>query len=62
MQDIMKRYSEERKIPLEQLIFNFDGERLSGGETPAELDMESESCVDVTVLAPTPKKRGRKKK
>lgn len=71
MQDIMKRYAEQRDIPLEQLIFDFDGERLSGDETPAELDMESESCIDVTVLVPTsktlkntptkksPRKRGR---
>lgn len=53
MQNIMKRYAEQRDIPLEQLIFDFDGERLSGDETPADLDMESESCIDVTVLVPT---------
>ncbi|KAF8787992.1 NFATC2-interacting protein-like isoform X2 [Argiope bruennichi] len=49
-QDIMKRYANLRSLPLKDLIFEFDGERISGSNTPEELDMESGSCVDVKVI------------
>lgn len=53
----MKKYSELRTIPLNQLIFEFDGERIQGTETPEDLDMESGNCIDVKVIVPDPKTR-----
>jgi Ubiquitin-2 like Rad60 SUMO-like len=32
-----------------QLRFEFDGEQLAGGETPAALDMEDEDAIEVTL-------------
>ena len=52
MQNIMERYSKKRNLPLNELTFRFDGEKLTGNETPGELEMESENCIDVTVFAP----------
>ncbi|XP_074595868.1 uncharacterized protein LOC141850995 [Brevipalpus obovatus] len=43
----MEEYSKNCDIPLTNLIFEFDGERLSGEETPDELDMDDGSLIDV---------------
>jgi Ubiquitin-2 like Rad60 SUMO-like len=32
-----------------QLRFEFDGEQLTGNETPSALDMEEEDAIDVTM-------------
>lgn len=51
MQEIVKRYSEQQKISLETLHFEFDGEKIEGTETPEDLDMESGNCIDVKIVA-----------
>ncbi|RWS28260.1 NFATC2-interacting protein-like isoform X2 [Leptotrombidium deliense] len=44
---IMKSYAEMKSFDLKRLVFEFDGDVLSGTETPELLDMESGSLVDV---------------
>lgn len=46
----MERYANFRSLPLKDLKFEFDGEKISGSDTPDDLDMESGSCVDVKVI------------
>ncbi|CAL1278310.1 unnamed protein product [Larinioides sclopetarius] len=48
--DIMERYANVRSLPLKDLIFEFDGEKINDSDTPDNLDMESGSCVDVKVI------------
>lgn len=60
MKDIMGRYASQRSLPVSELKFVFDGETLTGSETPEDLDMETGNCIDVTVLnykVKTPTKR-----
>nr|XP_015904359.1 NFATC2-interacting protein [Parasteatoda tepidariorum] len=47
--EVMKKYADQRKLPLENLTFEFDGEVIQPDETPVDLDMESGSCIDVRV-------------
>ncbi|GFR18413.1 rad60-SLD domain-containing protein [Trichonephila clavata] len=45
----MEKYANLRGLPLKDLIFEFDGEKINASDTPQDLDMESGSCVDVKV-------------
>ncbi|GFW02547.1 rad60-SLD domain-containing protein [Trichonephila clavipes] len=47
--EIMEKYANLRDLPLKDLIFEFDGEKINASDTPEDLDMESGSCVDVKV-------------
>ena len=47
MRILMKRYSEEKKVPLKKLKFKFDGENLDPNATPDSLDLEGGECIDV---------------
>ena len=44
---LMKKYSDEKKIPLKKLKFMFDGEELGRNETPETLDLEGDECIDI---------------
>lgn len=44
----MTRYAADRDLPLDELSFEFDGQILTGVETPHELEMEHENIIDVT--------------
>lgn len=50
----MEQYAKKRKMPLNEFTFEFDGTKLVGTETPAELDMETGDCIDVMVFMPLP--------
>lgn len=46
---IFERYSQLKEVPLDQIIFEFDGERMSADDKPDDLDMESDSMIDVKI-------------
>ncbi|GIY71400.1 NFATC2-interacting protein, partial [Caerostris extrusa] len=50
-QDIMVRYATLCNLPLKDLVFKFDGEQIDESDTPDALDMESGSCIDITILS-----------
>lgn len=54
MKDIMEQYAKKRNMPLSDFTFEFDGIKLVGTETPAELDMETGDCIDAMVFMPLP--------
>lgn len=43
---LMQKYSTLRGIPLEKLKFKFDGDNLNPSDTPIDLDLEGEECID----------------
>ncbi|GFT08070.1 rad60-SLD domain-containing protein [Nephila pilipes] len=49
-EEIMKNYANVRHLPLKDLIFEFDGEKINSTDTPQDLDMESGICIDVKVI------------
>ena len=48
---IMKAWCEKQQVEQSSVRFMFDGERISGDNTPLDLDMEDGDQVDVTTLA-----------
>ena len=44
---VMKQYAEQQGLPLKTLKFVFDGEVVSPNETPEDLDLEGDECIDV---------------
>ena len=44
---VMKEYAERRGVTLQGLKFVFDGEIVNPNETPDDLDLEGEECIDV---------------
>lgn len=44
---VMKQYAERRGVALKSLKFVFDGEIVNPDETPEDLDLEGEECIDV---------------
>ncbi|XP_015787141.1 small ubiquitin-related modifier 1 [Tetranychus urticae] len=49
---IMEEYAKTKGYSISDLIFDFDGDRLSGKETPFELEIEDGSLIDVIVKKP----------
>ena len=47
MQVLMNNYAEKENVNLSSLTFKFDGELLSGTETPISLELEGGECIDV---------------
>ncbi|XP_042888965.1 hepatoma-derived growth factor-related protein 2-like [Penaeus japonicus] len=47
MQVLMQRYAEEKKVDLSALRFHFDGEKLDPSDTPDNLDLDGDECIDV---------------
>lgn len=43
----LQEYSRKKKIPLQNLRFMFDGEKLDPSETAITLDLEGGECIDV---------------
>ena len=43
----MMQYAEWRGVALQGLKFVFDGEIVNPNETPDDLDLEGEECIDV---------------
>lgn len=46
---IFHKYAQLKDTPLERIVFEFDGEKMSAGEKPDDLDMESDSLIDVKI-------------
>lgn len=44
---LMHKYADEKKVSLEKLKFYFDGEVLDPKETPVNLDLDGDECIDV---------------
>ena len=44
---VMKQYADQRGADLKSLRFVFDGEIVSPNETPGDLDLEGDECIDV---------------
>ena len=44
---VMKQYAEQQGVALKSLKFVFDGEVVSPNETPEDLDLEGDECIDV---------------
>ena len=44
---VMRQYAEQRGVALKDLKFIFDGEVVSPNETPEDLDLEGDECIDV---------------
>ena len=44
---LMKRYAGSQNVSLESLKFEFDGEEISPQNTPDELELEENFCIDV---------------
>ena len=40
-------------MPISKLRFSFDGETLRPSQTPEDLDMENDDCIEVTLLGQT---------
>ncbi|XP_064614162.1 small ubiquitin-related modifier-like [Liolophura sinensis] len=47
MGKLKKSYSERQGVPVSSLRFLFDGKRINDDETPKQLDMESDDCIEV---------------
>lgn len=43
----MKKFADLRRMPVDTLKFVFDGDKLSGKDTPLNLDMEEGDAIDV---------------
>lgn len=44
---IFRKYAEKKELNLNEIIFEFDGERMSADDKPDDLDMESDSVIEV---------------
>ena len=44
---VMKQYADQRGADLKSLRFVFDGEIVSPNETPEDLELEGDECIDV---------------
>ncbi|XP_031557318.1 NFATC2-interacting protein-like [Actinia tenebrosa] len=51
LEKLFKEYSEFHQLPRSKLKFLFDGDSLTGSETPVDLDMEDENVIDVTEIS-----------
>lgn len=49
LKDLMERFAEKENLPLEKLIFRFDGDKVDPESTPEDLDMEDDDCIDVNI-------------
>lgn len=47
--DAMKEYCEKNKWDFDKAKFSFDGELLSGKETPSKLEMEEGDILDAVL-------------
>ena len=45
----MKKYAQLVNCSLDDMIFEFDGERLNGEETANDLDLEDDCQIDVLI-------------
>ena len=43
------KYAESNSVPLGQLVFWFDGQKVSASSTPADLDIEDEDIIEVNL-------------
>ena len=43
------KYAESNLLPLEQLVFWFDGQKVLASSTPADLDIEDEDIIEVNL-------------
>ena len=50
LEKIMREYARKMAVRFEQLTFSFDGVTLSPRQTPGDVDLEDEECIDVTGL------------
>lgn len=46
---LMTAYCQFRKLPRSRLKFHFDGDEITGSDTPVDLDMEEDDVIDVRV-------------
>jgi hypothetical protein len=46
---LFKVYADLTKLPLEKLLFRFDGDEISPNDTPKELDMEEGYIIEVYI-------------
>ena len=44
---VFRKYAEKKELNLNEIIFEFDGEKVSADDKPDDLDMESDSVVEV---------------
>lgn len=49
LQKVMVAFAEELDTPLKNLKFYFDGTLVLEDQTPLDLDMENEDCIDVAL-------------
>lgn len=47
MQVLMEKYAKEKKVDVRTLNFHFDGEKLDPRDTPDNLDLDGDECIDV---------------
>lgn len=47
LEEVVKKYCEERKISLNGVRIYFDGEEASLADTPATLEMENDDIIDL---------------
>ncbi|XP_063611061.1 DNA repair protein Rad60-like [Penaeus indicus] len=47
MQLLMEKYAKEKKVDVSTLRFHFDGEKLDPSDTPDNLDLDGDECIDV---------------
>ena len=47
MQVLMTSYAKKKNTTLSSLVFKFDGDVLSGMESPRTLELEGGECIDV---------------
>lgn len=47
MQVLMEKYAKEKKVDVSTLRFHFDGEKLDPSDTPDNLDLDGDECIDV---------------
>lgn len=43
----MEKYAKEKKVDVRTLNFHFDGEKLDPRDTPDNLDLDGDECIDV---------------
>ena len=43
----MRQFAYQKKLELSDLRFEFDGEEISSTDTPDDLEMEDDFCIDV---------------
>lgn len=46
-ENVFCKYAEIKQLKVDQIIFEFDGEKMSADDKPEDLDMESDSLIDV---------------